>query len=1048
MKRITIIVLLLFLGMHFAFAQEKVITGTVTSATDGSTIPGVQVIVQGTTIGVTTNIDGVYKLNVPASTTTLEFTFVGLKKQIVEISGRSIIDIVMEEDLMLLDEVIIVAYGTANKEAFTGAAQVVDDEQIKSRAVTSVISAIEGATTGVQMLSASGQPGSGPSIVIRGVGTLSGGTDPLYVVDGVQYEGALTSINPEDIKSMTVLKDAASTSLYGSRASNGVVLITTKSGSRNDDLKVNVSIQKGFVSPGVPFYPNADPAQYYELQWESYKNSLMADGLSASEAGSQAASNIYNRLAYNPFNVANDQIVSADGKINPNAEVIAKGLGWYDALQQTGQRDNYSVNVSGGNEKYDIYFSSSYLEETGYIVETDYDRFTTRLNSNFRPTKNLSMGASVNIALSNQSGPFSRGTSYANPFYFAKGMGSIYPVWIVDPTTGDYILDEAGEKQYDLGEGYPEYGILGRAVNVGRHALGEIHLNDEQRKTNNIGARYNAEYQIIDGLKAKISYGFDVNDYIKKEYENHIVGDGAPSGRYNELRYRRTVKNFNQFLTYTKDLEGGHNIDVIVGHESFDRHYSSNSGMKNTQTVVGISEFDNFSVVSSLDGYSSDKKTEGYLARLSYNYQDKYYLTASARRDGSSVFSEDVRWGNFYSISGSWRMDQETFIKNIDFIDQLKLRASFGQVGNDNLGDYYISQPRYSILPNAGAPGIYWSDLGNNGLLWETTDSWDVALDFGIFKRRIVGSFEYYRKNVSDMLFDLPIAMSNGLNTTPANIASMYNSGFELSLTGKMVETKDFKWNLTIQGATMGAKITDLPEPFITGTKRWEEGHSRFDFYIYNSAGVDPANGDELFYMYEETEEGDVVQIFNDDGTAATTNDYSDAGRGYVGEKSTPDFYGSITNNFTYKGFDLNVLMTFSVGGKILDYGYADMMQSANWGNSMHPDLANAWHAPGDITDVPRLENGESSLTQQMSTRFLTDASYLALRNVSLSYTFNEKMSKDLGVSSLRIFILGENLWLKSGRKGLDPQYNLGGTPTGRDYNPSRVISAGVNVSF
>ncbi len=1046
MKKLALFVTcILIVGMQVVSAQVKSISGTVTSADDGSFIPGVSVILKGTTLGTVTNIDGYYHLDVPEDAQTLIFSFVGMKTSEMPITG-AVINVALQADILGLDEVMVVAYGTTTKEAFTGSAEVIGAKQLESRSLTSAVAAIEGSTTGVQVLSTSGQPGSSPDIVIRGVGTLNGSTKPLFVVDGIQYEGSLASISAEDIESMTILKDAASTALYGSRAANGVVLITTKRGKSSGGIRVNASAQIGLVTQGVPFYDAADPGQYYELMWEAYKNSLGGD----EDAAIKASSSIYNRLGYNPFNVANDQIVGTDGKLNPQADLIFKGLDWYDALKRNGERQNYSVNVAGGGEKHDIYFSTSYLDEKGYVITSSYDRLTTRLNSNFTPTKWLKLSGNLNVALSNQEGPFStNNTNYNNPFYVAKTIGSIYPVYIVDPSTGDFVLDADGEKQYDLGEGYSEYGILSRAFAVGRNVVAETLWNNEVKKTNNIGARYSAEVTIMPGLSFALNYGLDVNDYIRKRYENNIVGDGSPSGRYRETRFRRTVKNFNQILSYNKRLDSGHNIDVTLGHESFDRHYSENNGMKNTQTVTGIYEFDNFSTVSDLSGYSSDKRTEGYFARINYNFQDKYYISASARRDGSSVFAKDVRWGNFYSVGASWRIDQESFLQSVTFVDQLKLRASFGQVGQDDLDDYYISQPRYSLLPNAGEPGIWWSDLGNSTLTWETSESWDVAVDFAVFDNFLDGSIEFYRKNSTDLLYNVPLPISVGLSEGPANVASVYNQGLEIGLTGHLVRTNDFMWDLTFHGSTLKNKITDIPAAFIDGSKRWDVGRSRYDYFIYDYAGVDADNGDALFYMYDdETEDGIPVRIVNEDGTFATTNDYTKAGKAYANETSLPDLIGSVRNVFDYKGFNLDVLVTYGIGGKILDYGYADMMNEGVYGEALHPDLLKGWRQPGDITNIPRMENGNTDLFVRMSTRFLTDASYVSLKNTTLSYTFSQPFIKELGISNLKLYLSGENLFVKTARKGMNPQYNLSGTPDGRDYNPARVISLGVNVSF
>ena len=1036
-----ILTLLLVLVAQLTFAQEKVVGGQVVDD-QGFPLVGVNVVEKGTSNGVQTDFDGNYSLSVEAGDI-LVFSYVGFLSKEVTVGASDVYNVELDTDMESLEEVVVVAYGTTTKEAFTGSASVVSSEDMELRAVTSPISAIEGNATGVQFTSASGQPGSSPGIVIRGVGTLNGSTTPLYVVDGIAFEGGLNSLSQNDIESITILKDAASTSLYGSRAANGVVLITTKNGRRNAGLRVNVNSQMGVITKAVDEYDAVTPGQYYELMWEAYKNSLDVD-----DPAAEASATIYNRLGYNPFDVPNDQIVGTDGRLNPEADVIFQGLDWYDVLERTGRRENHSIDVSGGGEKHNFFFSASDLNETGYVIESDFSRTTSRLNGDFTPTDWLTLGGNVFLSLTESNGPSSRGTSIANPFAFAKNMGSIYPVYLVDPATGDFIRDEEGNLLFDRGEGDSEFGIRSRPTNVGRNAIEEAILNNDVTKTNTYGYRYTAGFNIIDGLKLTLLYGQDINDFINKEYENNLVGDGAPAGRYSETRFRRTVENFNQILNYSKTF-GSHNVDLTLGHESFDRNYSESYGFKNTQTAVGIYEFDNFSTIATLSGYSSDKKLEGYFSRLNYNFQEKYYLSASARRDGSSVFNRDVRWGNFYSLGGAWRIDQEAFMDDVLWVNNLKLRASYGEVGNDDLNDFYISQPRYTIYPNAGAPGIFWSDLGNSALTWETVESWDVALEFTLFDYRLDGTIEFYRKNSSDLLYNVPLPISMGLSEGPANIGDMYNQGIELGLNGVLLDTDNFTWELGLQASTYKNEITRLPSPFVTGSKRWAEGRSRFDFYLYDFAGVDPANGDALYYAYEENEEtGEMEPVLNADGTHSTVNDHTDANRAYVDANTIPDVIGSISNTFRYQNFGLNFLFTYQIGGEILDYGYADMMHEGDYGDSMHPDLLNAWRNPGDITDVPRLEAGNPTLAPGLSTRWLTDASYFALRNVNLSYNLGEGISDQIGIDRLKLFASAENLFLLSERKGLDPQYNLSGTPSGNDYNPSRVISFGVNLTF
>ncbi|MEO9512691.1 MAG: SusC/RagA family TonB-linked outer membrane protein [Flavobacteriaceae bacterium] len=1024
------------------------ITGTVND-NNGLPLPGANVIIKGTNKGVQTDFDGNYAI-IANSNQTLVFSYLGYTTKEVRVGSNSIINVNLADDAQALDEVIVTAYGSTTKEAFTGSANVIRSEDLVLRAATSPISAIEGSATGVQILAASGQPGSSPDIIIRGVGTLNGSTNPLFIVDGIQFEGGLSSINQDDIESMTILKDAASTSLYGARAANGVVLITTKTGKKGAPVQVNFTTQYGIVTQGIKQYEAVGPGQYYELMWEAYKNALGGVGNEA-----EASATIFNRLGYNPFNVANDQIVGIDGTLNPEAEVIYQGLDWNDALLRSGQRVNHSMTVSGGGENSQIFFSASYLKEKGYIIESEFDRITSRLNADFTPKHWLKLGGSANIAVSNSNALAGAGlTSIVNPFNWAKDLGPIYPVYVVD-SNGNFALDAAGERQYDLGEGHSEYGIQSRPYNPGRHGIAEIILNEETFETNNLGFRFYTDFTLTKGFNFRLNYGQDIQDRINKSYENDIVGDGSPTGRYGEERFRRTVENFNQLLTYNNTFNNLHNFDITAGHESFYRKYSENNGLSTVQTAEGIYEFANFSTPVSLGGFTTEKKIEGYFARLNYNFDNKYYLSGSIRRDGSSVFNSDVRWGTFYSFGGSWRMDQEKFMSNISFIDQLKLRGSYGEVGNDGLLndagtlDFYISQPRYEITSNAGDPAIFLSTIGNNALTWETIESWDIALEFGLFNNFLNGSIEYYKRNSTDLLYNLPIALSNGLNEVPRNVGTMFNEGFELALTANLLQSEKFNWSLTAQVSTLNNEITDLPDPFVNGSKRWEVGRSRYDFYIYDYAGVDPENGDALYYMYEgDINEGERAAVLNDDGTHATSNDWEEAGRTYVEESSIPDFIGSLQNRFTYRGLALDFTFTFSQGGKILDNGYSDMMSTGDYGSSLHVDALNAWRSPGDITSVPRLENGNINQVQTQSSRFLTDASFITLRNANISYTFGNDFSDRIGIKNLRFFIAGENLFIKSERDGLNPQYGLAGTGAGDDYNPSRVVSFGLNASF
>ncbi len=1031
--------LLLAFVVQITFAQEKTISGTVTE--ESGALPGVSVLIKGTKTGTETDFNGKYSIKAKTGDV-LIFRYIGYKTAEMKITSSNTIDVSLKSDDNTLDEVIIVAFGNSTRESFTGSANVVGASELALRNVTNPLLAIEGKATGVQFTSPSGQPGSSPGIVIRGVGTLNGNASPLYVVDGIQFEGSINTINQEDIESFTILKDAASTSLYGSRAANGVVLITTKKG-KIGATKTNFSLQSGFVRQGIANYDEVSPGQYYETMWESLRNSTAGGGNAAF-----ASANIYNSLGYNPFNVPNNEIVGLDGKLNPNATLLFKSLNWYDVLNRTGFRKNFNVNISGGNEKNKTFFSASYLDEEGYIIKSDFNRLTTRFNSDYQVNKWLKIGGSLNLSLAQSQGPSSAGTgSIVNPFGFAKNIGSIYPVYLND-LQGNLVLDAAGNPIFDNGEGYPQYNISQRPISQGRHALQELLLNDDRTKNNTYGFRFYSDIKLMEGLNLTLNYGRDINEGFSKQYENNIIGDAQPTGRYRETRSRREVENFNQILTYSTSIKNIHNIDITAGHESFARSFTSMNGLAIQQTAEGIFEFDNFATPVSLGGSTTNKRVEGYFLRTNYNFDNKYYISGSIRRDASSVFDAKSRWGNFFSVGAAWRIDQEKFMDNVKSISKLKLRASYGEVGNDDLGDFFLSQPRYGITSNAGNPALIWSTIGNADLQWETVGSFDVALEFGLFNGLIDGSIEYYKRNSTDLLYDLPIALSNGLNSFPANVADMFNSGWEFSLTGNLLTKNDFKWSLTLQASTFKNQITSIPDPFINGSKRWEIGRSRYDFFLLHTAGVDPNNGDQLFKMFEIDADGNSVPVLDVNGQQELTNDWTTTERAYTGDSSIPDLLGSISNSFSYKGLDLNILITYGIGGKTLDNGYSAMMHSGNFGNSYHPDILKAWRQPGDITDVPRLQSQNPNLVRTQSTRFLTDASFWSLRNVSLGYSINNESSKKLGVDNIRVSITGENLFLKSKRTGLDPQFSLGGTPAGNAFNPSKIFSFGLNVSL
>lgn len=1048
MKKLTLFLICIFIaGMQMTNAQVRSVSGTVTSAEDGTSIPGVSVVAKGTTLGTITNIDGYYEFDVPANQSTLMFSFVGMKTIEVPITG-SVVNVSLQSDVLGLDEVMVVAFGTATRESLTGSAAVIGAEKIESRSVSSVAQILTGSTTGLQTTAGSGQPGSSPAIRIRGVGTLNTSADPLIILDGIQYAGSISSINPGDISSLTVLKDASSTALYGSRAANGVIIITTKGGIKGaENMKVSLKAQAGLINQALPYYESVNAQDYYELQAEAFAQGrfLTGNANTIQESRAYAYKNIYSQLKYNPFvGTPNDQILGSDGKINPSAKNGFPDLDWYDAAKQQGYRQNYDLSLSGGSKKASYYYSMGYLDERGYVIKSDYERFNTRLNIDFDVKDWLQIGASVYGSIITSDIGSSESATYANPWRNARMTPPIYPVYLVDQSTGEYILDGAGEKQYDDG------GLHSRPINVGRNAIAELNWNSDAYKRNDVGNRSFATFTLMRGLTATINAGVDLQNYHYKGFENAKIGDGAPTGRMDESRYTRTSVNVNQLVNYERTFNEIHNFSALVGHESYSREYTYQRGFKNQFIVDGIYELNNFVNTSTNTGYTTNKTTEGYLSRLKYNYDNKYYIEGSFRRDGSSAFHKDVRWGNFYSVGASWRMDQELFMSSIEWIDNMKLRASYGEVGNDDTGDFGY-QALYETYPNAENPGIKWSTVGNKDLSWEVNKTLNAALDFALFNR-FRGTIEWYNRKSDDLLYSMPLSPSMGLLEQPRNIASMVNSGLEINLEADIVRTNDFSWNLSLMGSTIKNEITSIPEPFVSGTKRWSKGHSVYDFWLRKYYDIDPEDGATRFHVWEdvldenEQATGETKLSYDDKGEPILTKDMNEANYGYVGESAFPKLQGSIGNTLTFKGFSLSALLTYSLGGHMLDGVYQDMLRSVI-GESYHPDVKNSWMNPGDVKELPRLQYSKSDL-YATSDYFLISSDYLNIRNVTLSYDFPKQLLQNWDVGKLSVFVTGENLYMFTARKGMNPTFNFAGTQDEFAYNPSRSIILGFSLQF
>lgn len=1033
----------LFVSLAVAQAQTRV-TGKVTSSEDGTPVAYAAITVKGkTNIGTVTNEKGEYTITVPEGFNTLQVNIVGMIPKEVDVTGRKIVDIVLDPDATNIDEVLVVAYGTINKSSYTGAATQIDSKSIEMRPISNITQALSGLSAGVQVSGGSGQPGVGPTIRIRGVNSINGENSPLYVVDGAPYENALSSINPDDIETLTVLKDASSAALYGARAANGVVIITTKKG-REGKGKFGVKITQGFSTPQLPDYETIGRDDFYPLTWEKLRNTYIYKyGYAENVANQMASDNVYSQVTYNPYNVPNDQIVGLDGKLNPNAQFMwADDLDWRSPIKRLGYRADYGLNYSGGTSKTDYYVSLGFVKEDGYIIKSDFKRSSIRANVNTQATRWLKVGVNMNGNISDGNNTMSNST-YGNPFYGSLYMAQIYPVHLHDRTTGEYILDSDGNKQWDFGNGVGD--LSARPANAAHHMIAELMSNSDRFRRSLLSAKTYAEIKLMKDLKFTTNYTVDLNTYYTTTYTAPMEGIASPGNSYKQTSQRLTW-NWNQLLQYTKKL-GQHDIDVMAGHEAFSTSIFAMSGTKRNQIAIGNDELVNFTNLESLTSTTNDYRTEGYFVRGNYSFKSRYMASFSFRADASSKFHKDYRWGTFWSAGLAWRIEQEKFMENVRFVDHLKLRTTYGQVGNDAGVGNYAWQSLYSIAPNADEPGFALKSLGNKALRWESNNNFDVAIEFGLFKR-LEGTFEFFNKQSDNMLYSRELNSSTGFANIDENAFTMRNRGFEIDLSGDIISRpKGVSWNMSVNATHYQNKITYMPNaPYPNGTKRIETGHSIYDYYLRDYVGVNPGNGDAL-YRTDEAIDGKDVFEFNGQ---TVTNKLDRSTRYFSGKSAIPKVFGGIINNISWKNFSLNITMTYQLGGWMYDGNYEDLMTytTSTYGRNMHKDMLNRWQNPGDVTNVPRMDvELATDICGANSTRWLVRSNFLDISSINLTYQLPKKIINKLELSNMSVYATVDNVYQFNARKGMDARSSFNGT-TSFGYTPARTFTLGVNLTF
>ncbi|MDR6461178.1 TonB-linked SusC/RagA family outer membrane protein [Chryseobacterium vietnamense] len=948
-----------------------------------------------------------------------------------------------------IDEIVVVAYGSQKRETMVGSNTEVKAKQFADRPITSIGQALDGASAGVKVSTGTGQPGSSPSIQIRGIGSYGISTSPLYVVDGAIYTGSLAAINPNDIASFNILKDAASTSLYGSAAANGVVLITTKSGRKGKDA-FNFSMSTGAVGRSIPEYDRVNAYQYYPLVWEAIRNGRMTSipGTTVADANAYATAQLISGvLKTNVFNVPDNQLV-VNGVLNSDAKFKYTDLDWQKPLMNTGFRQNYELNYSGGSNTTTYFSSVGYTNETGYLIKSDFERFTARLKVDSQVKSWLKLGTSISGVSSNGNNSIDgadNNSAYINPYRWTRTMGPIYSPYAHDPTTFATLYDNAGNVVYDAGN------ARGVDAAAGRNVIQETLLNKDLSKNYYIISRAYAELKVNPYLTLSTNAGYDIRNNRRSTYGNKLIGDAAPLGSAEKFSFTEQTFTWNQLLNYKRKF-GDHNFEFLLGHENYKYTYEYLYGYKKGQIVDDNDELVNFVTPASLTSRSDNYRKEGVFSRLNYDYKSKYLLSGSIRWDGSSRFAKDVRWDSFWSIGAGWRLKGEEFLSNSNLISELKLRGSYGEVGNDGTNSYYMYKSTYTLgYNNAQEPGILFGFLADPSITWEANKQTDVGIDFGFLNNRITGSVEYYNRVTEDLIFPVPLPVSAGVpdNTISRNVGTMYNRGFEFSINADVIKNQNFTWNINANASTLKNQITELSNgitEIINGTKRISVGHSVYDYWLRQWYGVDPADGSPLFLVADAYANTTAADIRTVNGTKVTTNS-SKAKFDYSGT-AIPDLFGSFGTSITYKQWSLSALFTYQLGGKTYDSNYAALMSSYSQGGALSPDILDRWTTPGQITDVPAL----NSITYTSSnignnSRWLVSSNFITFRQATLSYNFSPETLSQLGVLGLRILVSGENLWSKTARKGLEPSQAFNGTASNR-YTPARVVTIGFNVSF
>lgn len=1046
---LTLLVAFVVFGVSSALAQTKQVSGKVVGSDDNLPIPGVNVYVKEVpTVGAATDANGNYTIkNVPVKGKTLVFRFVGYQTLELPIS-ESTVNASLKSEAKQIEEVMVVAYGTAKKSTFTGSAALVSDKQLTRIQASDPTKALEGALAGVSVISTSGQPGQATQIRVRGIGSINSSNEPLIIVDGAPFDGSLNSISSNDIESMNVLKDAASAALYGARGANGVIIVTTKKG-KNGVTNISFNGKVGYNYRGVEEYNiMKDPKQYYEMYWESlYNQALYTDKKTDDASRAYASNELYTNLGYNAYDVANNKIVMSDGKLNPNAKIRYKNADWNNwgkYLYEPKRRQDYNITVSKGNDKSRIYFSAGYLDDKGFSENSFFERYSSRISYDTDIYSWLNFGSSVNFSRT-ESNWTQDGGSYTNTFSWTRNIAPIYPIFLTG-SDGNVINDVNGMPLYDFGTAVP-------GVNGGRAYGAMSNLVATQNEDINNYLDYYLNQTAYATIKLPYNVTFTTNASVfgnwatNNQYTTPIGGSGLTyNGISTKSKSQTITYNFNQILRWDHKFEDL-TVQLMAGHETYNKKYDLFYGSKSNFLDPENNEWANAAKVSSLTSYSREYLLEGYFGQTTFDFRNKYYLSGSLRRDGSSVFHKDNRWGTFWSIGSSWRVSEEDLIKNINFIDNLKVKASYGAQGNDYLflanstsRSYTPFNTLYEVTSNGTDLGLSPKYLGNRNVTWEKNMNFNVGLEFSIFKGKLAGEVEFFNKKTDDLLFNLPVAVSTGFTSKPTNIGSMRNQGFEISLNSNIIAKDNFKWFVNANLTHYKNEVTKLPSEFkvagITrGSQKILEGGSVYDFYLVKWAGVDSETGDALYWTKNASS-----------GVYEISKTYDANSRQKIGT-AIPDVNGGFGTTVDFHNFDISLQFAYQIGGLFDDQQYGNLMHTGDKGDNWHMDIYNRWTPTNKNATAPRVEFNNQQLSQS-SDRFITDASYFSFKNATLGYTIPSALLKKVNIKNLRVYFVADNVLLFSKRKGMDPRVAFDGIAANAVYSPIRTMSFGLTLNL